>query len=182
MKVLVIVISSVILGGLVMLASHKEVQFFIPQIGFLVASYFLIRNRYSIASWFLKFPVSNSIALFLLSSLPFMIFEESINCLPPEMGGCALLPITLPFLLITLVILLFVIRKFKLKRFWVIITVFSVLGVIWEITVGVSGAAFLALPPIWFAIISLWVWLSYTFIAIIPLTLEFQRMKSPTKG
>jgi len=171
MKTAGIVIASVIIGGFVMLASHNDVQYFVPQIGFLVASYLVIRHRHNISAWFLKFPIGNKIFLFLLSSLPFMLFEENINCFPPEAGGCKLFPVTIPFLLIELAILLYLVRKFKLKHFWKIITTFSVLGVVWELTVGVAGAAFLSLPPIWFVIIFGWTWLSYAFIAIIPLTI-----------
>ncbi len=175
MKVAGVVIGSVLLGGLVMLASHKEVQFFIPQIGLLVAFYFLIRNRHSIASWFLKFPIANSVILYFISSLPFMLFEENINCFPPEAGGCQLFPPTIPFLLIALALLLLIVRKFKFTRFWTIVTIFSILGVLWEITIGVSSVAFLSLPPLWFFVISGWTWLSYAFIVIVPLTLTLQK-------
>lgn len=157
-----------------MFASHNEVKFFIPQIGFLLAAYLTIRFRQQISTWFMQFPVSNGVLLFLLSSLPFMLFEENINCFPPEAGGCKLFPITLPFLLIELLILLFIVRKFNLRRFWPIITVYAVLGVLWEIFIGVSTAEFLALPPIWFVIIFAWTWLSYVILAVVPLTIELK--------
>lgn len=104
-----------------------------------------------------------------------MVFEENINCFPEEAGGCQLFPITYPFLIAAIIIVYLIVRKFRLKSFWKIITIASLIGVVWETTIGVAAAAFWALPPLWIIIFIAWIWLSYAILFLIPVTLQLDK-------
>jgi len=171
-----IVLVLLIFGIITIVLSHEEVPL-LPELAMLIGLWLMIKNRHSIAQFF-NFKKVPEALLMVIAVFPFMMFEENINCFPPEAGGCQLFPITYPFLIAEVLIIYWLVRKFSMKRFWLILSVASFLGVVWEITIGVSGAAFLALPPLWIFIIAAWTWLSYAIVFLIPLTLQLDRKKA----
>lgn len=160
-------------GILTIITSHKGVPL-IPELAMILAFFLMVKNRHAIAELF-NFKWMPEIFAVVISLLPFMVFEENINCFPEEAGGCQLFPITYPFLIAAIIIVYLIVRKFRLKSFWKIITIASLVGVVWEITIGVAAAAFWALPPLWIIIFIAWIWLSYAILFLIPVTLQLDK-------
>ena len=129
--------------------------------------YLIIKYRQPIARWFLQWRLPRFI-IFLLSSVPFILFEENINCLP---SGCKIIPPTVPILLIFVFILGLFIRLLKVRRTGLAIAVFSLLGFSFELFKGASAAEFQALSPGWFVFFSIWTVLGYAYIVIVPVTI-----------
>lgn len=125
---------------------------------------YMYRERKSISGFFLKLPFPR-IAIFVLASLPFMLVEENINCLP---SGCELVPFTVPFLIIYLLIVRFFVLRFKIVSLFKILLIFCSIGVLWEMFLGAVSTEFLALPPLWIGLIATWTWLSYAYLTLIP--------------
>lgn len=176
MKKNLILITSLILGILTIIISHKGIPL-LPELAMIIAFFLIVKNRHSIAVFF-NFKSIPEIFTIIISLLPFMIFEENINCFPVEAGGCQLIHVTYPFLILAVITIYIIVKIFKLKNFWSIITLFSGLGVIWETTVGISASAFWALPPFWILLFTVWIWLSYAILFLIPVTLQLDRNKN----
>jgi len=128
-----------------------------------------IKFRKQIANLIKKIRLPTFI-LFLISSVPFIIFEENINC---GAFDCqyTFLPFTLYFLLGFLLILGLIVKFTHTQKFFLTILIFSILGTIFEIFLGSSRVEFQALPPLSFVLISIWVMISYAFISVVPLTI-----------
>lgn len=173
MKKSFIISISVFFGALAVVASHEGVPL-VAEGAMIIAFFLMVKHRHAIARFF-DFKKIPTLFAVVISLLPFMFFEENINCFPPEAGGCQFFPITYPFLILAVIIVYKVVKVFNLKSFWRIITVSSIVGVLWETTVGVSAAAFWALPPLWIVLLAAWVWLSYAILFVIPVTLQLRR-------
>src|SRR3990172_2276333 len=93
-----------------------------------------IKFRKQIANLIKKIRLPTFI-LFLISSVPFIIFEENINC---GAFDCqyTFLPFTLYFLLGFLLILGLIVKFTHTQKFFLTILLFSILGTIFEIFVG----------------------------------------------
>jgi len=138
---------------------------------------YMYTHRQTISTFFLSLPLPK-VVIFILASLPFMLVEENINCLP---SGCRLVPLTIPFLIIYLLIVRLSVLKFKLTRINMILLIFSSIGVAWEMFLGASSTEFLALPPLWITLIGAWTWLSYAYFIIIPIEILLSQNSSKTQ-
>src|SRR3989304_509946 len=127
-----------------------------------------IKFRKQIANLIKKIRLPTFI-LFLISSVPFIIFEENINC---GAFDCqyTFLPFTLYFLLGFLLILGLIVKFTHTQKFFLTILLFSILGS--------SRVEFQALPPLSFVLISIWVMISYAFISVVPLTILLEDKKA----
>lgn len=104
-------------------------------------------------------------ALCLILSVPLIIFEEQIDCMPAWCGA-VLVPPTLPFLLVEILALegLVIWRNAtNVKR---ITLEYSIFGVLFEIFFGGLVGA----PLLIIAIIGPYVMISYAFVSMLPLT------------
>lgn len=126
----------------------------------------LFRWREPIAAVLRRVPLS-LFALYLLSAVPFIFIEESINCIDHGDGrGCTITPWIIGVLLIEIALLGLVARKIKITSIIRPMVAFAVLGVLWEFLFGGLrgvGGAFLAFMVIY-------VMTSYAFLVVIPLT------------
>lgn len=145
----------------------------IKQFGLWIGFFALAHYRLVLVEWLLQFRYP-TFGVYLLSALPFMLFEENINCLP---SGCRLIPVTIPFLLLFLVAVFFAIKMTKIRSLWLILVPACAVGLLWEITVGVAGPEFRALPVPWFLYIALWTWMSYAFFTVVPVQYLLTRLK-----
>ena len=133
---------------------------------FLTYSWLIYSNRKAVAQWFLASRLPKFIVA-LVSALPFMLYEENLNCLPT---GCLLIPPTIPILTVFVVIMLLGIKFFKAKNVITPVFLFSIFGVIVENTYGASSVELHALPFLWMVFFIFWIFVSYAFFAIIPAT------------
>ena len=119
------------------------------------------RERLSRAMLRVKLP---PLVLYLLLSVPLIIFEEQIDCMPAWCGA-VLIPPTLPFLFVEILALggLVVWRNAKdVKR---ITLAYSIFGVLFEIFLGGLVDA----PLLIIAIIGPYVMVGYAFVSMLPL-------------
>jgi hypothetical protein len=135
---------------------------------------FRFRKRLALTILRVKLP---PLVLYLLLSVPLIIFEEQIDCMP-AWCGMVLIPPTLPFLLIELLLLAGIVLKFHAKNVLRITLVYSVLGVFWEIFFGGLVGA----PPVIVALLAPYVAVSYAFVSMLPLTVltEGGAMRTPS--
>lgn len=131
----------------------------------LITLYLILRYRLKIASWFRNWPIPKFLAA-VISSLPFMLFEENMNCLPT---GCRLIPPTIPILTIFIIALLTLSIFFKVRSINKPVIIFSIFGVILEMTYGAAANAFRALPTPWLLFFVAWVFVSYVYISVVPM-------------
>jgi len=139
---------------------------FIPDTLFLGITFFLIiKFREKLTNLFFKINI-NQFLLFILSSIPFMIVEENINCLPT---GCVFIPWTIPFLIIFVSILGFITIKSKTKNIKFPLIGFISFGVLWEVLIGGLRGQLNAIGIPFYLFMIFWVALSYAYLVIIPL-------------
>lgn len=134
---------------------------------------FLLRYRTTLSEWLQK-STKPALLIYLASALPLMLFEENINCLP---SGCRLIPVTIPFLTLFLIVVFYSIRLAKFQSLWKIMIPACAVGLLWEVTLGAAGPAFRALPIFQFIYISLWTWMSYAFFTLVPAQYLLDRLK-----
>lgn len=139
----------------------KDLGFFID-VGLLIFTFVLmVKYRERLAKLFTWMPLPKFL-VYLISSLPFMIFEENINCLPT---GCKLIPWTIPFLLGLVFILWIVGRRLSMM---VSMILFMVVGVSWEIFFG--GLRGVGFGPFG-VFMTAFAGLSYAYLVVVPLTI-----------
>jgi len=103
-------------------------------------------------------------AAYVLISIPLIIFEEDIDCMSPWCGK-VIIPPTLPFLLVEIVILGLVVTLFHVRRVFPAVFAYCVFGVAWEMTVGgLVGAS-----PVVDVFFIPYVALGYAFVSMLPL-------------
>ncbi|MCR4369054.1 MAG: hypothetical protein NUV67_04065 [archaeon] len=143
---------------------------FLPDLLILSATFALIiKFRKEIARLFLKIP-GPRFFVYVASSIPFIIFEENINCLPT---GCQLIPWTVPVLIVLVIILGLICRRLKAHDLRKTTFFFSLYGVFWELIIGgLAGALGLGL---FFIFMVFWVLLSYAYLVVVPLTILFSQ-------
>ncbi len=122
---------------------------------------FRFRKQLSREMLRLKIP---SFALYLLTTVPLIIFEEDINCMT-AWCGTVVIPPTFPFIFVEMLLLGVLVLKVRATNIVRITTIFSVFGLFWEIFLGgLVGASLLII-----AIIGPYVAVSYAFISLLPL-------------
>jgi hypothetical protein len=104
------------------------------------------------------------LALYLILSVPLIIFEEQIDCMPAWCGA-VLIPPTLPFLFVEILVLGGLVLWRSSKDVNRITLAFSVYGVLFEIFLGGLVGA----PLLIIAIIGPYVMVGYAFISMLPL-------------
>ena len=110
------------------------------------------------------------LVLYLILSVPLIIFEEQIDCMPSWCGAVAIPP-TLPFLFIEMLLLGGIVLWRHAKNALRITLVFSIYGVLFEIFLGGLVGA----PLVIIALLAPYVGVGYAFISILPLTVLTRR-------
>ena len=128
---------------------------------------FIFRKR--IARAFKIIPLPNILLYFLVATI-YTIIEENINCPPTQLGGCQLIPITVLFFLILLIFHFIIIKIFRIKNFYLAISIFGIIGWINEFLLGSHKTILWSAPNITL-LMTPWVFLTYAIIVIIPTTL-----------
>jgi hypothetical protein len=101
---------------------------------------------------------------YLLLSIPLIIFEEDIDCMPAWCGQ-VLIPPTLPFIMIEMFVLGALSIKLHAKNPVRVTLFFSIFGVFWEIFLGgLKGA-----PLLITTLLAPDVMVSYGFVSLLPL-------------
>lgn len=122
--------------------------------------------RKGIAKAFCRIPLPKWV-LFLLAGTIYSILEENINC-PPS--GCTLIPWTIPLFFAFLIIHLGILKFLKLRNFFIGVLIFGLIGWVVEFLMG-SSAQILWSNPLVTALMTLWTLLTYSIIAIVPVTI-----------
>jgi hypothetical protein len=106
------------------------------------------------------------LGMYLLLSIPLIIFEEDIDCMP---AWCrqVLIPPTLPFIMIEILVLGVLSLKLHASNPLRVTFFFSIFGVFWEIFLGgLKGA-----PLLITAVLAPYVMVGYGFVSLLPLCL-----------
>jgi hypothetical protein len=119
------------------------------------------RKRLALTILRVKLP---PLPLCLILSVPLIIFEEQIDCMPAWCGKVAIPP-TLPFLLIEMLTLGGIVLWRHAKNVIHATLYYSIFGVLWEVFLGGLVGA----PPIITAIFVPYVAISYAFVSMLPL-------------
>jgi hypothetical protein len=137
--------------------------------GFLIM--FRFRKRLALTILRVKLP---PLALYMILSVPLIIFEEQIDCMP-AWCGMVLIPPTLPFLLIEILVLGGIVLWRHAKNVLRVTLVYSIFGVLWEIFLGGLVGA----PLIVIALLAPYVAVGYAFVSMLPLTVLIERETNP---
>jgi hypothetical protein len=160
------ILGFVLLPVLILLLTKQHEGAFLFQIPLmLVVLWFMYKHQAAIGTWFRSWPLPAFITA-MISFFPFLIYEESINCLP---SGCKFIPDTTTFLTIftaVFLILTLIVRARNIKK---TLLVYSLIGLFIEFTYGVGVKELWALPPHLFVFFVIWVFLSYAYIGLIPI-------------
>jgi hypothetical protein len=106
------------------------------------------------------------ILLCALTAIPLIIFEEQIDCMPSWCGR-VVLPPTLPFLLIEVIVLAMLVTYLHSANLRRVIFAFSIYGIAWEYFLG----GLRGLEPSLVAIFIIpYVGLGYAFISLLPVS------------
>ena len=114
--------------------------------------------------------------LYLILSVPLIIFEEQIDCMPAWCGA-VLIPPTLPFLFVELLVLGGLVMWRNAKDVKRVTLGYSIFGVLFEIFLGGLVGA----PLLIIAIIGPYVMVGYAFISMLPLTVLIQGRRRPSE-
>tara|TARA_Y100000310_G_scaffold341966_1_gene443112 strand:+ start:2407 stop:2865 length:459 start_codon:yes stop_codon:yes gene_type:complete len=151
----------------------SELGFFLDILILSLTFILIIKYREKIAKLFKKIPLSK-FPVYLISSIPFMIFEENINCAP---SGCVLIPWTIPFLLLFVLVLGLIVRRLKPKSLKYPLIGFLIFGILWEVLIGGLRNQLTIIGPALYSFMIFWVALSYAYIVIVPLTILLNQKK-----
>lgn len=128
---------------------------------------FRFRKRLAQAILRLRLP---PLALYLILSVPLIIFEEQIDCMPSWCGAVAIPP-TLPFLFIEMLVLGGIVLLLHAKNVLHVTLVFSIYGVLFELLLGGLVGA----PIVIIALLAPYVAVGYAFISLLPLTILMEK-------
>jgi len=121
-----------------------------------------------------KLPV---IGLYLLLTVPLLIFEEQIDC-QPGWCGTVIIPPTIPFLLLEMLVLGGLVLVLHAKNPLRVTLVFSIYGVLFELFLGGLVGA----PILIAAILAPWVAMGYAFVSMLPLSVLIEGKNRPQKS
>jgi hypothetical protein len=105
------------------------------------------------------------IAIYILLTIPLLIFEEQIDCMP-AWCGTVVIPPTIPFLLLEMLVLGGLVMVLHAKSPLRVTLVFSIYGVLFELFLGGLVGA----PVLIAAILAPYVGMGYAFISMLPLS------------
>lgn len=131
------------------------------------------RGRISREILKLKLP---PLVLYLILSVPLIIFEEQIDCMPAWCGA-VLIPPTLPFLFVEILVLGGLVMWRNAKDVKRVTLGYSIFGVLFEIFLGGLVGA----PLLIIAIIGPYVMVGYAFISMLPLTVLIEGRRRPSE-
>ena len=114
------------------------------------------------------------LALYLILSAPLIIFEEQIDCMPAWCGA-VLIPPTLPFLFVEILVLGGIVMWRNARDVRRVTLGYSIFGVLFEIFLGGLVGA----PPLIIAIIGPYVMVGYAFVSLLPLTVLIEGRQRP---
>ncbi len=138
----------------------------IPLLTLTFVAMFWFRKRLTSALAKVRVP---SLAMYLILSVPLIIFEEQIDCMPSWCGSVPVPP-TLPFLLVEMFVLGVLVLRLHARSLFRVTLAFSIYGVFFEILVGgLMGAPFIVA-----ALLAPYVALGYAFISMLPLNVLIQ--------
>jgi len=140
--------------------------------GFLVM--FRFRKKLAIDVLKVKLP---PLALYMILSVPLIIFEEQIDCMPAWCGTVAIPP-TLPFILVEMLLLGAIVLWRHAQNVLRVTFFFSVFGVFWEILVGGLVGA----PLVIIVLLAPYVAVGYAFISMLPLKVLIEGKALPVNG
>jgi hypothetical protein len=140
--------------------------------GFLLM--FRLRKKLALDILRVKLP---PLALYLILSVPMIIFEEQIDCMPAWCANVAIPP-TLPFILVEMLVLGGIVLWRHARNVLRVTLFYSIFGVLWEIFLGGLVGA----PLIIIALLAPYVGVSYAFISMLPLTVLTERETGPRDG
>jgi hypothetical protein len=129
--------------------------------------YYMYKHREEISTYFInKFKGTSKFKLALFLSIPLIILEETVNTNP---HGLLISIIIIVMLFVEMLILLKLAKKFKAQSVKWPLTIFVILGTLWELTAG-GLVGVIAYGPI-FASFMVFIYspISYAYIAVIPL-------------
>src|SRR6266849_1070604 len=110
------------------------------------------------------------IALYVLLAIPLLIFEEQIDCMP-AWCGTVVIPPTIPFLLLEMLVLSGLVFVLHAKNPLRVTLVFSIYGVLFELFLGGLVGA----PILIAAILAPYVGMGYAFVSMLPLSVLMKR-------
>jgi hypothetical protein len=110
----------------------------------------------------LRLPV---IGLYVLLSVPLLIFEEQIDCMP-SWCGTVVIPPTIPFLLLEMMALAGLVLVLHAKSPLRVTLAFSIYGVLFELFLGGLVGA----PVVIAALLAPYVAMGYAFVSVLPLS------------
>ena len=105
------------------------------------------------------------IALYFLLAIPLLIFEEQIDCMP-AWCGTVVIPPTIPFLLLEMLVLAGLVLVLHAKNPLRVTLVFSIYGLLFELFLGGLVGA----PVLIAAILAPYVAMGYAFVSMLPLS------------
>ena len=118
------------------------------------------------------------IAIYALLAVPLLIFEEQIDC-QPAWCGTVVIPPTIPFLLLEMLVLGGLGLVLHAKRPLRVTLVFSIYGVLFELFLGGLVGA----PILIAAILAPYVGMGYAFVSMLPLSVLMKgKDRAPTSG
>jgi hypothetical protein len=142
---------------------------FLIDVSIIIFSFFFfykIRNILAKVLMFSRLPI---FLLAILTTIPFIVIEESINCIDHGDGlGCRMTTWINVVLLIEVTILLYIVKKKKITSIKKPLIYFGVVGLLWEIVAG-GLVGWLLHPFILF--MGPYMILSYAYLALIPVTI-----------
>jgi len=104
-------------------------------------------------------------ALYLLLAVPLLIFEEQIDC-QPSWCRTVVIPPTIPFLLLEMLVLGGIVIVFHAKSPLRVTLIFSIYGVLFEFFLGGLVGA----PIVIVALLAPYVAMGYAFVSMLPLS------------
>jgi hypothetical protein len=133
------------------------------------------RKRLSHVISSLRLPL---IALYLLLAVPLLIFEEQIDC-QPAWCGTVVIPPTIPFLLLEMLVLGGLVVLLHAKRPLRVTLIFSIYGLLFEFFLGGLVGA----PVVIAALLAPYVAMGYAFVSMLPLSVLIEgKVKPPRPG
>ena len=117
------------------------------------------------------------IALYVLLAIPLLIFEEQIDCMP-AWCGTVVIPPTIPFLLLEMLVLGGLVLVLHAKRPLRVTLVFSIYGVLFELFLGGLVGA----PILIAAILAPYVGMGYAFVSMLPLSVLMKEKNQATSS
>jgi hypothetical protein len=131
------------------------------------------RRRLTVTISRVRLPI---IALYVLLAVPLLIFEEQIDCMP-AWCGTVVIPPTIPFLLLEMIILAGLVLRAHAKSPLKVTLLFSIYGLLFELFLGGLVGA----PVVIAALLAPYVAMGYAFVSMLPLSVlmegKDQRMK-----